>query len=219
MAFQFGPRVVNLKLVLQDAASLSDLGAPTSSPGRLAGLDTARVLNVLANLVNAYGNGGPSSLEVQVDNGAGTPTAASQTVTISGAVSAADTVTLNGVVFTARAAPSTSLEWFSGLATATLSALSLAQAINAACGTQDSTVPPTGATGTVGTSNLNSRRPDLQAIYGKFVASVAAGVVTITSREISVLGNAATLAESGVNIAVGGATLAGGTAPTANFYR
>lgn len=221
------PRIINLKLAVGDHGSLSQYGSPASAPGRLATLDTHTVVRVLADLLENYGNGTTQgSLEVQVENGAGSPTAASQTITISGAVSPNDTVTLNGVVFTAVATPVTSLQWASGLATVTLSALSLAQAINAACGTLDptGTVPPIGGgftpgVGATGVTNLNSSRPDLQAIFGKFVCSVAAGVITVKSREISVLGNAATLAKSGTNIAVGGATLAGGTAPSSNFYR
>jgi hypothetical protein len=46
------------------------------------------------------------------------------------------------------------------------------------------------------------------------VATAAAGVVTLTARLFGVAANAYTLAKSGSNIAVSGATLTGGTAPT-----
>lgn len=65
--------------------------------------------------------------------------------------------------------------------------------------------------GTLGATatNLANFINDLSMVLG-VTASAAGGVVTITSAEPGTLGNATTLAKAGDNIAVSGATLAGG---------
>jgi hypothetical protein len=222
------PRVIYVKLVHQDPGSLANWGSPTSAPGRLSTLDTQAVAIALIDAIQDFGAGSTAgSLEVQVENGAGSPTAASATVTFStGAVTAGDTVTVAGVVFTAvsNATAPLSLQFNVG-ADQFASAANFANALNLAAGCTSASVLGNGAQpglsvpSVVAGGYAGNSRPDLTALFGKVVATRAAGVVTITSREVSVLGNAVTLAKSGTNIAVSGAVLSGGTAPSANVYR
>jgi hypothetical protein len=110
---------------------------------------------------------------------------ATGTITCASAA-AADTVTINGVVFTAHATVEAADQWeVSG--TDTADAASLVKAIN----------------------NSTS------ALAKLVMASNSSGVVTITSRRGGHAGNAITLASSdGTRLAVTGARLTGGAAPT-----
>jgi len=222
------PRVFYIKLVHQDPGSLSNWGSPTSAPGRLSTLDTQAVALAIVDAVQSFGAGSTAgSLEVQVENGAGSPTAASATVTFStGVPTAGDTVTVAGVVFTAvsQATAPASLQFNIGT-TFTEASANFANALNLAAGVTSASVLGNGAQPGLSVPSVvaggygGNSRPDLTALFGKVVATRSAAVVTITSREVSVLGNAVTLAKSGTNIAVSGAVLSGGTAPSANVYR
>lgn len=111
---------------------------------------------------------------------------ASGTVTIAtSAPSDDDTVTVNGKVFTFQASPEAEGDVASG-ATFGEAAANLAAAINA---------------------SIDERVVNLSA-------SAALGVVTITADTIGTWGNAVTLAKSGTNLTVSGATLTGGTNAT-----
>lgn len=117
-----------------------------------------------------------------------TTTTASGTVTFSstGATNG-DTVTVGGTAFTAAASPSGNQ--FNSGTNLVLAASSLAAAINATATT---------------------------AIKGAFYAtSDGVAVVTIFSAASGAIGNQATLAKSGTNIAVSGAKLAGGASDNA----
>lgn len=110
---------------------------------------------------------------------------ATGTVTFSTAVPAAgETVTINGDVFTFRAAVDADTPYEVAIgATLTETATNLKNAIN-----------------------LNR---DNFGVANGVIATSAAGVVTVKSAGVA--GNAVTLAETGANIAVSGATLSGGT--------
>lgn len=110
---------------------------------------------------------------------------ASGTVTFSVAVpTAGETVTINGDVFTFRAAADTD------------------QPYEVAIGADLAT------TATNLKNAINAYRTEF-GVAGGVIATSAAGVVTVKSPGVA--GNAVTLAEAGANIAVSGATLAGGT--------
>jgi len=182
--------------------------ARSSSPLRYPATDyvLAKVLTGISSAA-AGGHGAGVNVEVYDNAGAGA-TAASGTVTFSGGGAAPnDTVTFAGVVFTAVAANPGSLQFLSGALA--VNAASLAIAINGASGQ---------LSGPATLAQQQCPRPDLPAIYGAASATVAAGVVTITSRLLGTQGNAQTLTKVGANIAVSGATLTGGTAPTAAFF-
>lgn len=124
---------------------------------------------------------------------------ASGTITLSVAVpTAGETVTIAGIEYTFADAAAAPYEVTIG-ATLNDTAANLAAAINAGAGS-----------GTVyGAGTLAN----------EFVtASVASAVVTVTAKVVGTGGNAITLAETGDNIAVSGATLANGTAATSNAY-
>jgi hypothetical protein len=112
---------------------------------------------------------------------------ASGTVTYSvAAPSNGETVTVNGVVYTHKTTPGAPYTDVALGASITAAATNLKNAINAYEGARF------GGRQVVATSN--------------------AGVVTVTAVVEGTAGNAITLAETGTNIAVSGATLAGGTA-------
>lgn len=115
-------------------------------------------------------------------------TKASGTVTFSTAVPANnDVVTINGVALTFKTAATNTHEIsITGLSTFTDAAVALVNAIK------------------------NSVDPRLMAL----TASNVAGVVTVTANDYNVIANTYTLAKVGTNIAVSGATLTGGVAPT-----
>ncbi|MER9176314.1 hypothetical protein NKH72_22300 [Mesorhizobium sp. M0955] len=94
-----------------------------------------------------------------------------------------DQVVVDGVVFAFKTAPALPNE-MAIPATIAAAAIALAAAINA-----DTTT------------------------YTKVAASANAGVVTLTARDYGTVANAYTLAKTGTNITVSGATLAGGTIP------
>jgi phage tail sheath gpL-like len=132
-----------------------------------------------------------ASIDVRCDHGDGVR--ASGTITFTGVGSANDTILINGVTFTAKASGATGNEWNVG-ASATLSAAALKAAINASA---------------------------TALVSGHVTADNAAGVLTISSKFYDVSGNAVTIAEgvdSGNVMAVSGARLTGGVAPTANAY-
>jgi len=110
---------------------------------------------------------------------------ASNTITFSVAVpTAGETVTIAGQAITFRAAIDADTEWEVAIgATLAETAANLAALIN-------------------------KQRQEFGVANG-VIATSAAGVVTVKSAGTA--GNAVTLAEAGTNIAVGGATLAGGT--------
>lgn len=112
----------------------------------------------------------------------------SGTVTFSVAAAANDdTVTVNGVVFTFKTTPDpTKHEEMALGATFSASATNLKNAIN------DSINP----------------------LVSRVTATVNAGVVTITADDDGTAGDLITLAKTGTNIAVSGATLTGGADPT-----
>jgi phage tail sheath gpL-like len=117
----------------------------------------------------------------------GQAVAASGTVTFTGTGAANDTILINGVTFTAVASGATGNQWNVG-GSATLSAAALAAAINASA------------------SALVSQQVS---------AASVAGVVTITSKNKGVYGNAVTIAEgvdAGGAMAVSGARLTAGAA-------
>lgn len=111
------------------------------------------------------------------------PTAASGNVTFTANPAADDTVTVNGTVFTAKASGATGNQFNIG-ADVTATALNLANVLNAS------------------------------VVAGVALAtySPALGVVTVTYDTGGTAGNAFTLAKSGTNITVSGATLSGGSA-------
>ena len=121
---------------------------------------------------------------------------ASQTVTFSSAAPADnDTVTINGRVYTFKTALSvgpTVIDQVLAGANITAAAANLVAAINGAAG-----VGTTYSTGTVVNADVS--------------ATSSAGVATLVARNPGDEGNALTLAKSGTNIAVGGATFAGGS--------
>ncbi len=182
--------------------------AKSSSPVRVPLTDyvAQKLINLLADSASggAGGGGGGSWFELYIDKGEGA-TAASGTVTFSGAVANGDTVTVAGVTFTAVASNPSTLQFLSG--TNTVAAASFAQALNGAAGQLASS-------GQAPATSQFSGRADLTALFGAVSASVAAGVVTVTARVKAPEANAITLAKVGVNIAVSGATLTGGTVPT-----
>lgn len=94
-----------------------------------------------------------------------------------------DNVVIDGVAFTFKTAPAGDRE-MAIPATFALAAAALAAAINADAVT-----------------------------YAKVVATVNAGVVTLTARDYGTASNAFTLAKTGTNITVSGATLSGGAVP------
>ena len=113
----------------------------------------------------------------------------------SAAASDGDTVTINGRVYTFKTAlstgPTVPNEVLAG-ANISATAANLAAAINASTGV--------GTLYSVGT-----------VVNADVTASPAAGVVTLTARNPGDEGNAITLAESGSNTTVSGATLSGGS--------
>lgn len=118
---------------------------------------------------------------------------ASGTITLSVAVPSADeTVTIDGRVYTFKAAVTTVADEVLIGADLTATAANLASAINATAA--DSGVK----FGSLTTANVDVR------------ATSSAGVVTVIARDAGDEGNAITLAETGANIAVSGATLTGG---------
>jgi phage tail sheath gpL-like len=138
----------------------------------------------LDRIVGGLANG---KVDLTIDDGNGV--AASGTITLTGVGQANDTILINGVTFTAKASGATGNEWNVG-GSATLSAAAIAAAINASASA---------------------------LVSGHVTATSALGVVTITSKVANVYGNAVTIAE-GVDglshMAVSGARLTGGTAPT-----
>jgi hypothetical protein len=121
-------------------------------------------------------------------------THASGTITVSGNPVAGETVTVNGVVYTWRAAPTKVNEAKITAGDNTAMALSLSNAINAYEGRYEPQLHGDGW-----------RTPSVSA-------APAAGVVTVTALADGVAGNSITLTEASTNVAVSGATLAGGTA-------
>ncbi len=117
---------------------------------------------------------------------------ATQTVTFSTAAAAdADTVTINGRVYTFKTALTGAADEVLRGADFTASATNLQSAVNAGPG-----VGTTYGLGTVANAYA--------------LATRSAGVVTLIARDPGDEGNSLTLAKSGTNIAVGGATFAGG---------
>jgi hypothetical protein len=112
------------------------------------------------------------------------PAAAVGTLTFSGVGTADDTITIGGVVYTLVAAADAEYEVTIG-GTVTESAAALVAVIN---GTD---------------ANETPAHPDVYA-------SNAAGVVTITARQVGLDGNSIATTESGTGTAFGAATLAGG---------
>lgn len=122
-------------------------------------------------------------------------TAASGSLTFTTSASAAnDTVTVNGVVFTCKASPASAYEFAPG-ATFTDSATNLFNALKA---TTDPAVACASYSRAAGVISIK---------YG-------AELVYDTNGKQGTDGNAFTLAKSGTNVAVSGATLSGGVAPT-----
>jgi hypothetical protein len=119
--------------------------------------------------------------------------AASGTITISTAApSNNETVTINGRVYTFKTALTTAADEVLIGGSINNAAANLAAAIN-----------DTGVEGTnYGTGT---------AVNDHVSATVAGGVVTVVARDPGDEGNAITLAETGANIAVSGATLSGGS--------
>ena len=122
-------------------------------------------------------------------------TTASGTITFATAASAPnDTVTVNGVVFTCKAVPATAYEFAPG-ATFGSSAQNLATVLQA------STDPA------VATASYTLAGAVITVKYG-------AEAIYKTAGKQGIEGNSFTLAKSGTNVTVSGATLAGGVNPT-----
>lgn len=113
---------------------------------------------------------------------------ASGTVTFAtGAPSNNDVVTINGVSFTFKTIATLSTDIsLTGITTFGQAATALAAAVNAS----------------------------IDPLVSQITATVAAGVVTLTADDAGVEGNLVTLAKTGTNITVSGATLASGADPT-----
>lgn len=164
-----------------------DTPAPTTSHTVTAGADLDlslySVVSIIAGVLALAGSGTVQG-------------AASQTVTFSTAAPANnDTVTVNGRVYTFKTAlstgPAVAYEVLAG-ADITAAAANLVRAIN------DTGVEATNyGTGT--------------AIHPDVSATSSAGIVTLVARDPGDEGNALTLAKSGTNIAVGGATFVSGS--------
>jgi phage tail sheath gpL-like len=154
---------------IRDSLSFRDKSSPSAFLKSLASLD------------------GSSNLELQLLND--DAVAASATVTFSDVATADDTVLVNGTTFIGKASPAVNNEFAIG-ASATASALGLANAINAST-----------------TAAVNT-----------FVkASPAAGVCTVSAKNAGVAGNTITLAEgvdTGTVISVSAARLGSGTDET-----
>lgn len=155
-----------------------------------------RIINHLTALIGGSELGPSGSAPSIAVSIEGQATAASGTITFTGVGAANDTILINGVTFTAVASGATGNQWNVG-ASVTASAANLVTAINAS------------ATALVSSHVL---------------ASSVAGVVTITSKNKGIYGNAATIAEgvdAGAVMAVSGARLTGGavdaTAKTLSF--
>lgn len=119
----------------------------------------------------------------------------SQTVTFSTAAPANnDTVTVNGVVYTFKTGSLLAARDVAAGATHLAAAQNFCDAVNAS---------PT----TVGTTFYSTTTANAYA-----VATIVAGVVTLSAKLHGTAANSYTLAKSGANIAVGGATFAGGLA-------
>lgn len=122
-------------------------------------------------------------------------TAASGTITFATSASVAnDTVTVNGVVFTCKASPATAYEFAPG-ATFTDSATNLATVLAA------STDPKVAVATYSRAGAVITVKYGAELIYG-------------TNGKQGTEGNAFTLAKSGTNVTVSGATLTGGVNPT-----
>ena len=117
--------------------------------------------------------------------------AATGTLTFSGVGTATETVTIGGVVYTLRAAPTTIAGEVRIGASATETASNLAAAINAGAG--------------AGTAygSLTPQHPLVSAV-------AAAGVITLTSRQLGIVGNQVATTETSAVAAFGAATLIGG---------
>lgn len=120
-------------------------------------------------------------------------TYATGAVTFASAPANNDTVTVNGTVYTFKTTPSAANHIVIG-ATAALCAEYLAAAINA-----DQSLVTTGYYATT-------------TAHSTVIADASSGVITITAKAHGTGGNALTLAESGSQTSVSGATLSGGTA-------
>jgi phage tail sheath gpL-like len=144
-----------------------------------------RIIRLLESVLS--GNDLSPIVTSAVDDNA---TAASGTVTLSGAGAANDTILINGVTFTAQASGATGNQWNVG-ANATASAAAIAAAINGSA----------------------------SALVNQHVTATSAlGVVTITAVNKGVFGNAVTIAEGvdgGSVMTVSGARLTGGAADSA----
>jgi phage tail sheath gpL-like len=169
-------------VVTHNNETTADLKHRFQAPSHDSRGELLKLQQLLNRLAGGASNG---SLTVTIDDG--DKVAASGTITFSGVTQANDTVLINGVTFTAVASGATGNQWNVG-ASATLSAASLAAAINAS------------ATALVNLQVTASEN--------------GAGVITLTAINKGASGNAITLAE-GVDglthIAVSGARLTGGT--------
>lgn len=159
---------------------------------RLQGSDKYEVAHRMANYIaGLMGGAYTCSMDLQVAEG--NAAAATGTITFSGVGAANDTILINGVTFTAVASGATGNQYNIG-GTATLTAASLASAINASA----------------------------SALVNQHVTAAAVtGVITLTAAKKGAAGNAVTLAEgvdANNHMAESGARLTGGTNATANTY-
>lgn len=148
----------------------------------------AETLQALLNFQNEFFSGS-TSLTSGIQALGGA--AASGTVTFSGQPTAADTVTVNGRVWTFVASGATTYQVNIGASLA-ITLANFASQYNAAKAT------------TANISNIS--------------ISASATVLTFTADMVGIAGNAFTLAESGTNITVSGATFTGGTAATSYTF-
>ena len=123
---------------------------------------------------------GTKAASVDISDSAAAPVAASATLTLVSAI-ATDAITIGTITMTATSTPTTDLHWEIDGADDTADALSLANAINA--------------------------NPTLTEVV---VATVAAGVVTVTAHQKGVIGNQIPISSADATITASGAFLAGG---------
>ena len=123
---------------------------------------------------------GKIAASVDISDSAAAPVAASATLTVVSAV-ATDSITIGAIVMVATSTPTTDLHWEIDGADDTADALSLATAINA--------------------------NPTLTEVV---VATVAAGVVTVTAHQKGVIGNQIAISSQDATITASAAFLGGG---------
>ena len=185
-----------LKLAISSARPTTELAARFETA-----TDSRAIANRITNFITGLSTGTegamsatvPPQIVVSIQEN---QVKASGTITLTGVGAANDTVIINGVTFTAVASGATGDQWNVG-ATLTLSAASLAAAINASV---------------------------TALVAGYVTAANVAGVVTVTSVFHGLSGNQTTIAEgvdAGTVMAVSGARLTAGaedaTAQTLQF--